>query len=88
MNEAAGLLLGEHDFAAFCRRREGASTVRELLPPAGPGPDPGGARVAEATVVADAFCHSMVRALVGALLKVGEGAGRRPGRSGAHRPGP
>ena len=31
MNEAAGLLLGEHDFAAFCRRREGATTVRELL---------------------------------------------------------
>jgi tRNA pseudouridine38-40 synthase len=31
-------------------------------------------RVAEATVIADAFCHSMVRALVGALLKVGEGA--------------
>jgi len=30
--------------------------------------------VAEATVIADAFCHSMVRALVGALLKVGEGA--------------
>jgi tRNA pseudouridine38-40 synthase len=77
MNEAAGLLLGEHDFAAFCRRREGATTVRELLSlswarPA--APDASGATVAEATVVADAFCHSMVRALVGALLKVGEGA--------------
>ena len=71
MNEAAGLLLGEHDFAAFCRRREGASTVRELLSLSWARPEPG---VAEATVIADAFCHSMVRALVGALLKVGEGA--------------
>ena len=84
MNEAAALLLGEHDFAAFCRRREGATTVRELLSlswsrpgPAAPEsgrPGPGAPSVAEATVIADAFCHSMVRALVGALLKVGEGA--------------
>ncbi len=71
MNEAAGLLLGEHDFAAFCRRREGATTVRELLSLSWARPEP---TVAEATVVADAFCHSMVRALAGALLKVGEGA--------------
>jgi tRNA pseudouridine38-40 synthase len=89
MNEAAALLLGEHDFAAFCRRREGATTVRELLSlswsrPEPTGREPGVAgsgvpgsgvpRVAEASVIADAFCHSMVRALVGALLKVGEGA--------------
>jgi tRNA pseudouridine38-40 synthase len=76
MNEAAGLLLGEHDFAAFCRRREGATTVRELLSLSWSRLEPGvpGSRVAVATVVADAFCHSMVRALVGALLKVGEGA--------------
>jgi len=84
MNEAAALLLGEHDFAAFCRRREGATTVRELLSlswsrpgPVVPGsgrPGPGAPSVAEATVIADAFCHSMVRALVGALLKVGDGS--------------
>jgi tRNA pseudouridine38-40 synthase len=98
MNEAAALLLGEHDFAAFCRRREGATTVRELLSlswsrpermsgglesggpvpgepvPGEPVPGVLDSRVAEATVIADAFCHSMVRALVGALLKVGEGA--------------
>ena len=71
MNEAAGLLLGEHDFAGFCRRREGATTVRELLSLSWTRPE---ATVAEATVIADAFCHSMVRALVGALLKVGDGA--------------
>jgi len=75
MNEAAQACLGEHDFAAFCRRREGASTVRTLLRLdwARTGP-----AVAEATVVADAFCHNMVRALVGAMLKVGEGS-RPPG---------
>src|SRR5215471_7983189 len=75
MNEAAQRCLGEHDFAAFCRRREGASTVRTLLRLewARTGP-----AVTEATVVADAFCHNMVRALVGAMLKVGEG-NRPPG---------
>ena len=71
MNEAAQACLGEHDFAAFCRRREGASTVRELLRLDWERPAPG---LAVATVVADAFCHNMVRALVGALLRVGEGA--------------
>jgi tRNA pseudouridine38-40 synthase len=87
MNEAAASLAGEHDFAAFCRRREGATTVRTLrvlhwhrdAGGAGDGPDDGpddGHGVAVATVVADAFCHNMVRALVGALLAVGEG--RRP----------
>jgi tRNA pseudouridine38-40 synthase len=71
MNEAAQACLGEHDFAAFCRRREGASTVRELLRLDWERPAP---CLAVATVVADAFCHHMVRALVGALLRVGEGA--------------
>jgi tRNA pseudouridine38-40 synthase len=73
MNQAAAACLGEHDFAAFCRKREGATTVRELLRldwERGPG------GVAVACVVADAFCHNMVRALVGAMLAVGDG--RRP----------
>ncbi|GAA3120785.1 tRNA pseudouridine(38-40) synthase TruA [Planomonospora alba] len=69
LNAAAGLLIGEHDFAAFCRRREGATTIRELQRL--DWVREGGLLVA--TVVADAFCHSMVRALVGALLAVGEG---------------
>jgi tRNA pseudouridine38-40 synthase len=73
MNAAARACLGEHDFAAFCRRREGASTVRELLRLEWTRASPG---VAVATVAADAFCHNMVRALVGALLTVGDG--RRP----------
>jgi len=70
MNEAARSCLGEHDFAAFCRRREGATTVRALRILGWHRDDHG---VAIATVVADAFCHNMVRALVGALLAVGEG---------------
>ena len=69
MNTAAGPLLGEHDFAAFCRRREGATTVRRLLRLDWIR-DPDG--IAVATVVADAFCHNMVRAMVGALIAVGE----------------
>jgi tRNA pseudouridine38-40 synthase len=73
MNEAARAFLGEHDFAAFCRRRDGASTVRTLLRLDWARPAPA---LAEATVVADAFCHNMVRALVGALLRVGEGSRR------------
>jgi tRNA pseudouridine38-40 synthase len=71
MNRAATTLLGEHDFAAFCRRREGATTVRSLMRlDWSRGPEDG---IAVATIVADAFCHSMVRSLVGALLAVGEG---------------
>ena len=69
MNEAAALLVGEHDFASFCRRREGATTIRSLL-------DLSWTRVngvAEAAVRADAFCHNMVRSLVGCMIAVGEG---------------
>jgi tRNA pseudouridine38-40 synthase len=71
MNAAAGTLTGEHDFAAFCRRREGATTVRALRRLDWRRDDDG---VAVACVIADAFCHNMVRALVGALLAVGEGS--------------
>lgn len=70
MNAAAALMVGEHDFAAYCRRREGATTIRRLLRYEW---EREARRVAAATVEADAFCHSMVRALVGALLAVGDG---------------
>lgn len=72
MRVAAALLLGRQDFAAYCRRREGATTIRTLL-------DLDVTRdgdVIEVRASADAFCHSMVRSLVGALVTVGEG--RRP----------
>ena len=74
MHRAMQPLVGLHDFAAFCKPREGATTIRELTHlswdrPAD-GPDAG---LVVATVQADAFCHSMVRALVGMSLAVGEG---------------
>lgn len=73
MHEAAQRVLGRHDFAAYCKPRPGATTIRTLDEltwerPAD-GPDAG---LVVATVRADAFCHSMVRALVGASLAVGE----------------
>jgi len=71
MNAAAQACLGEHDFAAFCRPRQGATTIRELLRIDWALAEPG---VAVASVSADAFCHNMVRALVGALLSVGDGS--------------
>ncbi len=70
MTEASARLRGFHDFAAFCKRRDGATTIRTLE-------EFFWARDADGTVragvVADAFCHSMVRALVGCLLPVGDG---------------
>ena len=70
MHECAQALIGEHDFAAFCRRREGATTRRAVLALAWRRDSAG---LAELTITADAFCHSMVRSLVGAMLAVGEG---------------
>lgn len=70
MDSAASTLTGLRDFAAFCRKREGATTVRTLLA-YGWSRDKSGVLVG--TVEADAFCHSMVRALVGSVVPVGEG---------------
>ncbi len=72
MAAAAQRLLGEHDFAAFCRFREGATSIRALE---SFDVVRVGAEI-RCELRADAFCHSMVRSLVGALLAVGEG--RRP----------
>jgi tRNA pseudouridine38-40 synthase len=73
MAAACPAMLGEHDFAAYCRRRDGATTVRALLALRWAREEGG---LAVLTITADAFCHSMVRSLVGAFLAVGEG--RRP----------
>jgi tRNA pseudouridine38-40 synthase len=70
MGVAAARLVGLHDFAAFCRKREGATTVRTLLEYSWAREHDG---TVAATVVADAFCHSMVRALVGSVVPVGLG---------------
>ncbi|MET8204065.1 tRNA pseudouridine(38-40) synthase TruA [Micromonospora taraxaci] len=73
LNAAAGGLVGEHDFAAYCRRKENATTLREVTR-LDWRRDPDGILVA--TVQADAFCQAMVRSLVGAMLVAGDG--RRP----------
>ncbi|GAA1242267.1 MULTISPECIES: tRNA pseudouridine(38-40) synthase TruA [Streptomyces] len=70
MNAAAERLVGEHDFAAYCKRREGATTIRTLQELRWERSPDG---ILEATVRADAFCHNMVRSLVGAMLFVGDG---------------
>ena len=74
MDRACQPLLGLRDFAAYCRPREGASTIRELQElrwtRVEDGPERG---LVVASVQADAFCHNMVRALVGASIAVGEG---------------
>lgn len=70
MNAAGAVLLGLHEFAPFCRPREGATTIRTIL-------DLEAQRVADGSIEywlrADAFCHSMVRSLVGALVAIGQG---------------
>lgn len=70
---AASGLVGEHDFVAYCRRKENATTVRTVTRLDWHRAADG---VLEAVVVADAFCQAMVRSLVGAMLAVGEG--RKP----------
>ena len=77
MEASAKPLLGEHDFLSYCKPRQGATTIRTLRAlewrRVAAGPDAG---LVTLSVVADAFCHSMVRSLVGAGLAVGQG--RRP----------
>lgn len=70
LNEASALLLGEHDFAAFCKFREGATTIRTLETFQWERKADG---LLVARVVADAFCYSMVRNLVGSAVCVAEG---------------
>lgn len=68
MHDAGQHLLGLHDFASFCKRRAGSTTIREMKK----------LRVSEAKgeividLEADAFCHNQVRSIVGALVAIGE----------------
>lgn len=73
LNAASTGLCGTHDFAAYCRRKEHATTLRRITRLDWRRQQDG---VLVATVQADAFCQAMVRSLVGALLPVGDG--RRP----------
>jgi tRNA pseudouridine38-40 synthase len=70
MNAAAKTLLGLHDWASFCKPREGATTIRTLEEFEWVRTADG---ILAARVRADAFCHNMVRALVGASIAVGQG---------------
>lgn len=70
MARAAHELLGMHDFAAFCKPRAGATTIRTLLE-ASVSRDKAG--IVNIALSADAFCHNMVRSIVGALIAIGEG---------------
>lgn len=70
MNEASALLLGHHDFAAFCKFKVGGTTIRTLEKYEWHRSEDG---LLVADVVADAFCYSMVRNLVGAVVCVADG---------------
>jgi tRNA pseudouridine38-40 synthase len=79
MNVAASTLVGEHDFSSFCRRPRQdpeVSLVRRVhhagwtRVPATSAGEPSPLRF---EIVASAFCHQMVRSIVGALVKVGRG---------------
>jgi tRNA pseudouridine38-40 synthase len=70
MNEASQLVLGHHDFAAFCKFRQGGTTIRTLEKYQWKRQDDG---LLVADLVADAFCYSMVRNLVGAVVCVADG---------------
>jgi tRNA pseudouridine38-40 synthase len=74
MNEACTPLIGLRDFASFCKPRPGATTIRDLQKLHWQRDDVTG--VIEGSVISDAFCHNMVRALVGASIAAGEG--RKP----------
>ena len=73
LNAAAAGLVGEHDFAAYCRRKENATTLRAVSRLDWRRDRDG---ILVATVQADAFCQAMVRSLVGAMLVAGDG--RKP----------
>lgn len=74
MQDAATTLVGLHDFAAFCKAKPNATTIRELQEFSWQDVStPEEPQLFEARVTADAFCWSMVRSLVGCCLSVGEG---------------
>jgi tRNA pseudouridine38-40 synthase len=70
INKASALVLGHHDFAAFCKFKDGGTTIRTLEKYQWRRDSQG---LLTAEVVADAFCYSMVRNLVGAVICVADG---------------
>lgn len=70
MNAAARSIVGLHDWTTYCKPREGATSVRDLQRFEWHRDEHG---VLVATIQADAFCHNMVRNLVGICVAVGRG---------------
>ncbi|MFF5791586.1 tRNA pseudouridine(38-40) synthase TruA [Paeniglutamicibacter sp. NPDC012692] len=70
LNAEAESLLGRHDFLSFCKPRERATTIRTLTEFNFERDESG---IVVAHLKADAFCHNMVRAMIGACLTVGDG---------------
>jgi tRNA pseudouridine38-40 synthase len=69
MRHAAAFFAGEHDFASFCRKAEGRSTIRTVLE----SDWTAGGAVLEYRVTATSFCHQMVRSMVALMVEVGRG---------------
>jgi len=72
MRQAAKVLIGLHDFGGFCKPRAGATTIRKLRSIKIARNQRQG-RIIEIELKGDAFCHNMVRSIVGALVAVGRG---------------
>lgn len=69
MDRAVAALVGTHDFASFCRKAEGGTTVRELRRATWQRDGSG----VELSIAARAFCHNMVRSIVATSVEVGRG---------------
>jgi tRNA pseudouridine38-40 synthase len=88
LSAAADALLGEHDFRAFCRRVPGTSPDEpiprrvldarwsEVVGTSEAALVPAEGRLLAFEIEANAFCHQMVRSLVGTLVDVGRGRKR------------
>jgi len=88
MSAAADVLLGTHDFRAFCRRKPGTSPDEPIVrrvtrakwslgsgPEVADATDIAGGRLLRFDIEANSFCHQMVRSVVGSLVEVGRGMG-------------
>jgi tRNA pseudouridine38-40 synthase len=70
MNEASQVLIGLHDFSAFCKKTDYGTSIRNLKTFTWTRTPDDLIRI---DITSDAFCYSMVRALVGAVISIGEG---------------
>lgn len=80
MDRAAQCLLGEHDFASFCKtssaellRADGRSTCRNVTHISVAHMEEAGENLVAIDICGNAFLHNMVRAITGTLVEVGSG---------------